>query len=360
MSGDDQEKTEEPTDRKLEDAREKGDVATSAEMRHAVMFGAAFIASGWLGTTLLTRMMSLSAQMWGGADRYRFDTPEKAQSGATSVLLAIAGDMWPLFLLLVTAPVIIWLAQGNPTFATARLKIQWSKLSPLSGLKKLFGTRALIEFAKTLVKAIAVGLIAWLVIWPRMTGLDQLIGANPASIGEFTGELVRDLLRVMAIAVVALAAGDFWYQRQSFLKRMRMSLQEIKDELKQNDGDPMLKARIRALRMARAKQRMMAAVPQATVVITNPTHYSVALRYEHGVTAAPVVVAKGVDAAAFRIRERASGAGVPIIEAPPLARALYAAVKIDHPIPVEHYTAVAEIIGQVLKLNRAAGAGASR
>jgi flagellar biosynthetic protein FlhB len=256
-------------------------------------------------------------------------------------------------LLLVLAPVLIWLLQGSPTIAAARLKPQWSKLSPLAGLGRMFGPRALVEFGKTLLKASAVGLIALMVIWPRMAGLDQLIGADPSAIGRLAGALIRELLKVMAMAVAALALFDFLYQRQAFLRRMRMSLQDIRDEMKQSDGDPAIKARIRAIRMARARQRMMAAVPKATVVITNPTHYAVALKYEHGVTAAPVVVAKGVDAVAIRIRERAKASDVAIVEAPPLARALHAAVKLDQPIPVEHYTAVAEIIGQIMRLARA-------
>lgn len=358
MADEGQEKTEEPTDRKLEESAKKGEVATSPEVRHAVMFSAAFASSVWLGSSLISGIMGMSADLWGGADRIRFDTPGQAQVSAGTLMLSLAGLLWPIMLLLVLAPVVIWLTQGSPTVALERLKPKWSKLSPLSGFGRLFGVGALVEFFKTLLKASAVGLIVWLVIWPRMSGLDQLIGSEPIAIGYMTGSLVQQLLKVMAIAVVALALGDWLYQRQAFLKKMRMSLQDIRDEMKQSDGDPMLKGRIRAIRLARAKQRMMAAIPQATVIVTNPTHYAVALRYEHGVTAAPIVLAKGVDAVALRIRERATGAGVPIIEAPPLARALYAAVKLDHPIPVEHYAAVAEIIGQVLKLGRAASTAA--
>jgi flagellar biosynthetic protein FlhB len=157
-------------------------------------------------------------------------------------------------------------------------------------------------------------------------------------------------MKAIVLLVVTIAAFDFLWQRHSYLKKMMMSLQEIKDEHKQSEGDPAIKARIRAIGMARARKRMMAAVPGASVIITNPTHYAIALRYDHGAMAAPVVVAKGVDLVALRIREVAKGAGVPIVESPVLARAIYASVAIDRPIPVEHYAAVAEIIGYVMRL----------
>ena len=158
------------------------------------------------------------------------------------------------------------------------------------------------------------------------------------------------MIKSVAMLVGALAAFDFIYQRRSFFNRMKMSLQEVKDEHKQSEGDPKIKAKIRQIGIQRARRRMMAAVPTASVIVTNPTHYAVALKYEHGTMAAPVVVAKGMDEIALRIRDVAKAAGVPIIESPPLARALYASAMIDRPIPTEHFKAVAEIIGYVMRL----------
>ncbi len=175
------------------------------------------------------------------------------------------------------------------------------------------------------------------------------------AIGTIAGGIVAQLIRSVAILVGAIALFDFVWQRRSWMGKMRMSLQEIKDEHKQQEGDPKIKAKIRAIGMQRARRRMMAAVPGASVVITNPTHYAVALRYDHGKGAAPIVVAKGTDAVALRIREVATAAGVPLVENRPLARALHASAEIDRAIPAEHYAAVAEVIGYVLRLARERG-----
>jgi flagellar biosynthesis protein FlhB len=194
--------------------------------------------------------------------------------------------------------------------------------------------------------------IATNVIWPKIVGLDQLVGADPAAVTAAAVGVVLAMIKAVAILVAALAIFDFVYQRWSFTNRMKMSLQEIKDEHKEQDGDPLIKSKIRAIQMQRARSRMMSAVPDASVIITNPTHYAVALKYDHGAMAAPIVVAKGVDAIAAKIREIATANGVPIVENVALARALYASAELDRPIPTEHFAAVAEIISYVLRLAR--------
>jgi flagellar biosynthetic protein FlhB len=180
----------------------------------------------------------------------------------------------------------------------------------------------------------------------------QLMGTDPGAIGTTATAIVTAMIKAVLILVGAIAVFDLLYQRFAFFKRMRMSLQEVKDEFRQSEGDPAIKARIRSIGMQRARRRMMAAVPGASVVITNPTHYAIALKYNHGAMVAPIVVAKGADAVALKIREIARAANVPIVESPVLARAIYAAVEIDHPIPTEHYAAVAEIIGYIMRLAR--------
>jgi len=342
-------KTQEPTEKKLTDARAKGDIATSTEMRHAVMFVAAIVVAGGMGTWTLAQLGSLLVRLWGSADDYALES-DGAQAFATGVSLAVLQAMTPILALLFGFALLILFVQGRPTVSWSRVAPKFSKVSPIAGFGRMLGKRGLIEFAKTLAKFVMVITIAVMVVKPRIVALDQLIGAEPLTIAAVASEIVRSMITSVAMLVGALAVFDFIYQRRAFLTRMKMSLQEVKDEHKQSEGDPKIKAKIRAIGIQRARRRMMAAVPTASVIVTNPTHYAVALKYEHGAMAAPVVVAKGMDEIALRIRDVAKAAGVPIVESPPLARALYASAMIDRPIPTEHFKAVAEIIGYVMRL----------
>lgn len=348
---DQDQKTEEPTAQRLEKAREKGNVPVSSEMRHATMFVGMMIITGGMGAWTLARLGTLLVRLWGGAEDYALD-PADAESLAIGVARQTGLALAPLAALLVGCALLAGFLQGRPTIAWARLAPKWSKLSPLAGLGRLLGPRALVEFGKTLAKFLVIGTVAVLVLWPHAVALDQTIGATPDAIARTATELAYRLVKTVGTLVIILALGDFIYQRRSFLKRMRMTRQEVRDEHRQSEGDPKIKSRIRAIRMQRAKRRMMAAVPGASVIVTNPTHYAVALKYEHGVMAAPMVVAKGVDMVALRIREVATASHVPIVESPPLARALYASAEIDRPIPIEHYAAVAEVISYVMRLAR--------
>ncbi|MFZ4746931.1 MAG: flagellar biosynthesis protein FlhB [Sphingomonas sp.] len=348
---DDDQKTQDPTDKKLSDARAKGDVATSSEMRHAVMFVATIIVAGGLGSWTLAKMGPMLVSLWGRADDFELE-PDGAQSLATGISAAVLQTTAPVLGLLFGFAMLIMFVQGRPTLSWSRVAPKFSKLSPVAGFGRLFGKRALVEFLKTLAKLIVVVTIAAFVIRPRLVGLDQMIGAEPRAIAAASGEIVFAMIQAIATLVGAIALFDFVYQRRAFLKRMRMSLQEVKDEHRQSEGDPKIKAKIRSIGIQRARRRMMSAVPTASVIVTNPTHYAVALKYEHGTMAAPVVVAKGLDEIALRIREVARQSGVPIVESPPLARALYASAMLDQPIPTEHFKAVAEIIGYVMRLAR--------
>ncbi|MBB3032486.1 flagellar biosynthesis protein FlhB [Alteriqipengyuania lutimaris] len=347
------EKTHDPTDKKLEDARKKGEVASAPEMRHASMFLAAVVVMGGMGAWTVSRMLTIFVGLWGGANGL-----DVRGSGMTfaSTLMGQAGlALGPLLAMLMAFALLTLFLQGKPTLAWARLKIKWNKLSPLSGLKRMFGKQGLVEFAKTLAKFGLVAGVALIVVWPHARGIETLVGAPAHAVGKVAADLVFRMVKAAMMLVAALALFDFVYQRRAFIKKMRMSLKEIKDEHKDSEGDPLIKAKVRAIGMERAKRRMMSKVPQASVVIVNPTHYAVALQYDHGAMAAPVVVAKGVDAVALKIREIATENNVPIIEKPPLARALHASAKLDQPIPAEHYLAVAEIISYVMKLARRAG-----
>ncbi|EIZ78714.1 flagellar biosynthetic protein FlhB [Novosphingobium sp. Rr 2-17] len=354
MAADKDQKTHEPTEKKLTDARAKGDIATATEMRHAVMFVAAVVVAGGMGSATLARIGPMLVRLWGSADDYRLD-PDGAQAFATGVLASVASGLAPVLGLLFGCAMLILFVQGRPTLSWSRVKPNFSKLSPVAGFGRIFGKRALVEFAKTLAKCGVVITIATLVVAPRMVGLDQLIDTEPLAIAQAAGALGLSLVKAVALLVGCIAAFDFLYQRHAYRQRMMMSLQEVKDEHKQSEGDPKIKAKIRAIGMQRSRRRMMAAVPTASVIVTNPTHYAVALKYDHGAMAAPVVVAKGMDEVALKIREIAKAAGVPIVESPPLARALYASAALDRPIPTEHFKAVAEIIGYVLRLAQRRG-----
>ena len=349
-------KTEEPTEKKLEDARKRGEVAQAPETKHAAMFLAALLVVGWVGSMTMHRLGRVLAHLWANAHDHPI-TPEGAQNFVTGFVGGVGSAIAPLFGLLFVFALLGGLLQGRPGFAWTRLKPKWSKFNPITGFGRLLGPRALVEFAKTLAKLIVVVAVAFLIVWPKASGIDRLVGASPAAIGAAATDLVFEMLLAVTVLVFALALFDIVYQRHSFRKRMRMSLQEVKDEHKQTEGDPKIKAKVRSLQMQRAKNRMMTKVPEATVIITNPTHFAVALKYDHGAMAAPVVVAKGVDAIALKIREIATENRVPIVENVPLASALYASADLDRPIPTEHYAAVAEVISYVLRLARERMAG---
>jgi flagellar biosynthetic protein FlhB len=344
-------KTHAPTEKKLEDARKKGDVVTAAEARHAVMFVGALAVLLMLGTWTASRLGVLLTGMWGHSEDVAI-TPAGAQHLASALMAQAAMTVLPMLGVLFAFALLTMFSSGKPRLATDRLKLKWDKLSPMAGAKRLFGMRALVEFAKTFAKLVMVIVVVGWMVWPRIAGLDTLIGAPAATIGAAATGLVLAMVKAAALLVVVIAAADYLYQRRSFMKRMMMSFQEIKDEHKQSEGDPKIKGKIRQIQMQRSRQRMMAKVPEASVIVVNPTHYAVALQYDHGAMAAPVVVAKGVDAVALNIREVATRANVPIVESPPLARALYATVELDHPIKPEHYTAVAEIVSFVMKLGK--------
>jgi flagellar biosynthetic protein FlhB len=210
-----------------------------------------------------------------------------------------------------------------------------------------------VQFAKSAVKFLVTGLIAWFVVKPDAAEITNLVGMDVAAIIPMSMKLCTKLFWMVLIFLIATAGFDWFWQRIRFNKRMRMSLQDVKDEVKQSEGDPHIKGKQKQLRMQRSRQRMMQAVPKATVVVMNPTHYAVALKYEQGETAAPICVAKGVDDLALKIRAVAEEAGVYILEDPPLARALYAAMDVDEQIPAEHFEAVAKVIGFVMSNKKA-------
>jgi len=346
---DDSQRTEEPTQRRLDDAHQKGDVVKSTEVSTFVLLSAGALAVAGFGTyagetfardflVFLERPHDL---MLGGAG-----TLEIFRRAALGLLAMLA----PAILLLMAAAAGGTLVQHRPVFTAERMKPSLSKLSLLKGLKRIFGLDGLTNLVKGVLKLALVGAAAMAAIWPERERITEALGLSPTELAGLATALMLRLL-VAALAILAvIAALDYFYQRFRFFERHKMTRQEVRDEHKQTEGDPQIRAKIRQIRQERSRSRMMAAVPEATVVITNPTHYAVALKYESGRMAAPVCVAKGVDAVAQRIRAVAEEHEVPLVENPPLARALYAAVDLEEEIPAEHYKAVAQIVGYVMRL----------
>lgn len=344
------EKTEDPTQKRLDDALEKGDVAKSQEVNTwFVIAGGTLILSsfsGSVGSGIMTPMRNLIANSW----MIRTDGPglmALTQSLEYALLAAIGVPL----LLLMLAAVAGNMIQHKLVWSTESLKPKFNKVSPGAGFKRIFGKQALANFLKGLFKLVALGAVMMAVLWPERQRLEAFVHFDPAALMTATTTLTVQLMGAVVAMLAAVAIGDYFFQYRTWFERQKMSLQEQKEEFKQSEGDPHIKGRIRQIRMERAKKRMMASVPKASVIITNPTHYSVALSYERGMSA-PVCVAKGTDLVALKIREIAREHDIPIVENVPLARALYATVEIDDEIPVEHYHAVAEVIGYVMGLKR--------
>jgi flagellar biosynthesis protein FlhB len=341
--------TEEPTAKRLEQAREHGDVVKSPEVTTFVLLGGGTLAIAMFGkyTAMgLARSMSLFLQQ---PEAMRVDGAGLAAI-FRALLPQLALAMAPFFAVLVAAGLAGHVLQSRPTLAFDKITIDFSKISPMAGFTRLFGAEGWMNLLKGLAKMAVVGLAIWTQLWPERGGLEAILNQSTAGVMDNMSRLLFKVLVASLSALAVIAALDYFWQRMRFLARNRMSKQEIKEEYRQNEGDPTIKAKIRQLRHERARKRMMAAVPSATVVIMNPTHFAVALKYESGQMAAPVCVAKGVDALALRIRAVAEENDVPVVENAPLARALHAAVEIDDPVPPEHFKAVAQVIGYVMRL----------
>jgi flagellar biosynthetic protein FlhB len=347
---DDTEKSEDPTQKRLDDALERGDVAKSQEVNTwFVIAGATLVLSsfsGSIGGSIQMPLRNLIANSW----QIRTDGPGLLALAQKLEYILVAALGVP-FLLLILAAIAGNIVQHRFVWSAESLKPKFSKISPLSGAKRIFGKQAAANFAKGLFKVIALGAVMVAILWPERSRLDSMMRFDPDALLGVTRTLTLQLLGAVVALLALVAIGDYLFQYRQWFERQKMSLREMKEEFKQSEGDPHIKGRIRQLRVARMKKRMMAAVPKASVIITNPTHYSVALSYERGMSA-PICVAKGMDNIALKIREIAREHDIPIVENVPLARALYATVEVDDEIPVEHYHAVAEIIGYVMGLKR--------
>ncbi|MCE9650670.1 MAG: flagellar biosynthesis protein FlhB [Parvibaculum sp.] len=344
----DQEKTEEPTGQKLQKAQEEGDVVKSQEINYwFVMLGGA-MAVGLMGNSLAGTMLGTLKVFIASPQDIPMDRDHLRQvilHLGTTVFGAMA---LPLGVLVVAA-VAGNLVQHAPVFSAKNMKPSFSKLSPMKGIERLFGAKSLMNLIKSLIKFGVVGGVIFALIWPERDRLPLMMTWDIALLLPLVRALALKMFGGVIAVMTVVAALDYLFERFQWMKKQRMSIQEIKDEHKQMEGDPKVKAKLRQLRIERGRRRMMAEVPKASVVIMNPTHYAVALKYEKGM-GAPICVAKGLDAIALKIRSLAEESGVPVVVNPPLARALHASVELDQEVPPEHYKAVAEVIGYVMRL----------
>lgn len=338
-----EDRTEAPSQRRLDRARDEGNVPMSPELPALAVLGAAAVvitmAAPDIGRMLVRRLGLMLEQAHAMK-------PVQALRGAL-VLVALATA--PLLLAAIAASAAATLLQTGFLFNGKVFMPDFSRLSPMRGLKKVFGTASLGTAAKSLVKVAVVGAAGWSVLSTALPSLQHAPDWDAATLAAKAVALVMRVLLAMLIAQTLIVVGDMLITRIRHWRGLRMSRQEHREESKEMEGDPQVKGRLKRIRMQRARRRMLAAVPKATVVITNPTHYAVALAYSRDSDAAPRIVAKGVDSMAARIREVATQNGVPIVANPPLARALYPH-ELDRAIPGEYFQAVAEIIAYVWRL----------
>lgn len=347
---DESSKTEEASERKLERAREEGNVPLSMEVKSWFMLFAALMMLWGLAPFVMERTTAIAFKFIERPAELPVDP-----LGLRDLLRETSFELFvtlllPLSLFLVLAAASA-LVQIGFLYAPKRMEIKWERINLFANAKEFITKAKIVDMLKGIFKITAVGYAGWLIVKPRILDILNTSSFDVASILALVYKLLLLILLTMVMIIFVIAFADYFYQKFSYLKRQRMTKQEVKDEYKQMEGDPQVKMRLRSIRMERLRKRMMANVPKASVVVTNPTHFAVALRYEpEEEMEAPVVVAKGQDFIALKIREIAEANAVPIVENPPLARALFASVEIDEPIPTEHYAAVAEVIKYVYQL----------
>ncbi|MDC9700707.1 MAG: flagellar type III secretion system protein FlhB [Alphaproteobacteria bacterium] len=347
-------KTEESTEKKRDDAFEKGDLIKSQDIvTWFVLCGCVLVIALFSAAICQNLSLSLGAHL-SRVDLISLDGSYLYLMTERFGMLIVTVVILPMLLVSLSS-VAGNMVQQRFIFVSAPLKPKWNRVSLSGGFKRLFSSTSLMNFVKGIAKLSIVGIVVFSIIWPQRNALIVLIGVSPFLILE----QIRDMILQIMVGVLAITAPiallDYSYQRFIWNKKQRMTLKEVRDEHKQMEGDPKIRAKLRQIRMERGRKRMISSLDQASVIITNPKHYAIALRYESGMNA-PVCLARGVDLVALKIREIAESHAIPIVENPPLARALYAVVQIEEEIPVEHYKAVAEVIRYVMLL-RSGGKG---
>ncbi|MBI1208397.1 MAG: flagellar biosynthesis protein FlhB [Azospirillum sp.] len=349
---DESSKTEEPTSKRLSKAHEQGQFAISREINNWLSIATTLAIFAWFLPDILSNLqMSLGFYI---SESYQISMdPGNTRIVFIRALMNFLSAVWLPVLLLMVAGILGSVVQTGFNVSWEPLKPKLSKISPMTGIKRIFSiSHQGVETAKSLAKLAVIGVVAYVALQPMMNSIEHFTGIDPESMLSELERVAVNLIAGVLAVLTLIAAGDLAWQRYDFHKKMKMTKQEVKEEHKQQEGDPIVKGRIRQLRMEKARRRMMASVPQADVVVTNPSHFAVAMKYDPATMNAPRVLAKGADQVAFNIRKLANDHGIPIVENPPLARALYASVELDQEIPAEHYRAVAEIISYVFGLKK--------
>lgn len=344
-----QEKTEQATPKRRDEARRKGQTAKSQELNSAVVLLAALASLYVLGGMLFNNLAGFTASTISQSYTYDFS----AMSVRTHVIgwaRVFFGTVGPVLLVVGVAAFVVSISQVGFVLNEEALNFKPNRLDPIQGAKRIVSTRSLVELFKGILKITIVGVISYWVISPEMSRIALLVDSNVVDIFKYTGTMVFKVGIYTALALLVMAILDYVYQRYEFNKSIRMTKQEVKEENKQTEGDPQVRMRIRSLQRENARRRMMDEVPEADVVITNPTHYAVALKYDLDTMAAPMVVAKGKNLIAQKIKEIARESGVPMVENKPLAQALFKSVEVGQGIPEDLYRAVAEVLAYVFRL----------
>lgn len=342
----DQEKTERATPKKREKARKKGQVAKSREVASVAVL-LACLACFWFGShAIVERMMALTR--WSLAQSGQFNVDyNNIQSLSSGIVYKIFAMLFPLLLSAFFMALLANYVQIGFVLSSESVQPKFSKIDPIKGFQKLFSIRGLVELAKNIFKISLIGFVVYVTIKGEINNFIPLMDQSVWGILICIGGVAFKIILRVCLALIILAVFDYIYQKWEFEKNLKMSKQEVKDESKQTEGDPLVKARIKHLQRDMARKRMMASVPEADVVITNPTHLAVALRYDQTSTSAPKVVAKGAGFIAENIKDIARKNDVPIVNNKPLARVLYKNVDVDEMIPENLYRAVAEVLAFV-------------
>jgi len=352
-----QERTEEPTPKRLREAREKGQVARSRELNTVMVLLAGAFGGVMLGQNIIGNLEHLMVRGFTFERAMAFDSgllPGILMQNMFDALWLIA----PLVILLLVAAFVGPLSLGGWSFSAESIKFNPEKLDPIKGLGRVFSLKGLMELLKTLAKFMVVTTAAGLLLWIDSGELLQLGGASIRPALAATGDLIMWGFLFLTAVLLLIAAVDVPFQIWDHTRQLRMTRQEVKDEMKETEGNPEVKAKTRSLQREMARQRMMTEVPKADVVITNPTHFAVALRYDPERGGAPRMVAKGADLVAGEIRKIALEANVPLYEAPPLARAIYYNTRINDEIPAALYVSVAQVLAYIFQLREFRKGGA--
>lgn len=345
----DMEKTEEPTSKKLEEAAEKGNIARSQELSAALILLGSSVGILIFGQELARTVLLVCKRMLSLNEKDIFD-PNAMFTSMWASLIEVTPPLLKLFALIMVAGVIGNILLGGYNFTWYGASFRGSKLDPLAGLKRMFGVQALMELIKSVLKVVVIGGLAYVLLALYFEDIMALsVMSTPGDIAAAI-YLLCWLFFGLCASMLVIAAVDAPFQKWNHHRQLMMTQQEVKDEYKNSEGNPEIKGRIRSLQIQMSRRRMMEAVPKADVVVTNPTHFAVALKYEHGKYRAPVVVAKGVDEVAMYIRQIAEANKVPVIQSPALARSIYYTTELDHPIPDQLFAAVAQVLAYVYQL----------